>query len=507
MNTVSRMNSRPLAYSYIRFSSAAQMGGDSLRRQTAAARVWCDANRAELVEDFRDLGVSAFKGKNSSAGALSIFLELAESGKIPAGSFLLVESLDRITRTNITTAVTLVLRIVAAGVTVVTLADGASYNSASVNAEPTKLIVSITILMRAHEESLTKSKRIRAAWGAKREKAATVPLTASGPHWLKMVDGKWTIIEEKAEIVRRIFKEVCEGKSATGINRRLNDEGIPTLRKGKAWSTQTVRKLTMSRTVIGEYQPREGYEGGRRDVGAALVGYYPAIIDVATFAKAQLVTAGYAKQKGAAAAVANAFRGVAVNPAGEALHGQRCKGRGGKYYRYLRANSTGQFTREKKVRAWNYDEFKRLFVLLVEKARRRPAAPGSAHRLGAAERLGLEIEAVRAQEGNIARALSHGYLESLEDELRRLAGVREALEDRLLTAQAEPIISPAEIIDTGDDEALGQSIRSLVRRIVVDADARSFSVETLTGEVYEYREEGRKAHFLFPARGRAVPSW
>ena len=491
------MNSRTLAYSYTRFSSLAQAGGDSIRRQTAAAKAWCEANGATLVEDFADLGVSAFKSRNATDGALAVFMRLAEGGKIPRGAFLLVESLDRITRAEITTAVSLVLRIIDAGVTVVTLADGAVYDSVSVNAEPTKLIVSITILMRAHEESLTKSKRIRAAWKAKRANAANVPITSKGPHWLRLVGGEWQVIEEKAAIVRRFFREIAEGKSITGVNRRLNDEGIPTLRKGKAWSIQTIRRIIDSRTVLGEFQPREGTATGRDAVGAPIPDYYPAIIDVATFAKVQLITAGRNRQRGGGTApMTNAFRGLAVNPAGEPLHGQACKGRGGKYYRYLRANSTKGFSREKSVKSWNYDELKRLFAVLVERARERRPAPSGDMR--AAERMGLEIEAVRAQEGNIARALSHGYLESLEAELRRLAGVREALEDRLLGAQAEPMVAPGAMIDVDDDEAIGEGARALVRRIVVDADARRFTVETLTGEIYEYREENGESAFLFP---------
>lgn len=124
------MSRRPRVYSYTRFSSLAQAGGDSVRRQTAAARAWCDARGLQLVEDFADLGVSAFKGKNATEGALGVFMRLAESGKIPEGSFLLVESLDRITRAEITTAVSLMLRIIDAGVKVVTLADGAIYDGA-----------------------------------------------------------------------------------------------------------------------------------------------------------------------------------------------------------------------------------------------------------------------------------------------------------------------------------------------------------------------------------------
>ncbi|MFZ4778091.1 MAG: recombinase family protein, partial [Terrimicrobiaceae bacterium] len=52
------------AYSYLRFSTADQIHGDSLRRQTALARAWCLKTGITLVDNYRDLGISAFRGKN-----------------------------------------------------------------------------------------------------------------------------------------------------------------------------------------------------------------------------------------------------------------------------------------------------------------------------------------------------------------------------------------------------------------------------------------------------------
>lgn len=60
------------AYSYIRFSSPDQAAGDSLRRQTEKAQNYCEQNGLTLDERFtlRDLGVSAFHGRNAHRGAL-----------------------------------------------------------------------------------------------------------------------------------------------------------------------------------------------------------------------------------------------------------------------------------------------------------------------------------------------------------------------------------------------------------------------------------------------------
>src|SRR6266511_4016633 len=42
---------KPRAFSYLRMSSQAQLSGDSLRRQLAAAREWADRNGLDLQED------------------------------------------------------------------------------------------------------------------------------------------------------------------------------------------------------------------------------------------------------------------------------------------------------------------------------------------------------------------------------------------------------------------------------------------------------------------------
>lgn len=88
------------AYSYVRFSSPEQLKGDSLRRQLSLSAGY--AKRHGFVVDeslkLQDLGVSAYKGKHLQRGALGGFLKAIENGQVLAGSVLLVEALDRISR-------------------------------------------------------------------------------------------------------------------------------------------------------------------------------------------------------------------------------------------------------------------------------------------------------------------------------------------------------------------------------------------------------------------------
>ena len=204
---------RGVAYSYLRFSTPEQARGDSRRRQMALAEAY--AKQHDLLLDrglnFRDLGVSAFRSKNAKQGGLRAFLDAVEHGLIPPNSFLLVESLDRLSRDQILEAQALFLQIVSAGVTIVTLIDQRTYSVASLNANPTDLIISLVYMMRANEESATKSSRLRAAWAARRDRPGNQFHGGQCPGWLKPNSAKtgYEIIPHKALIIQRNGSRSC----------------------------------------------------------------------------------------------------------------------------------------------------------------------------------------------------------------------------------------------------------------------------------------------------------
>jgi DNA invertase Pin-like site-specific DNA recombinase len=116
------------AFSYIRFSTPEQARGDSLRRQLEAAKDWCAQRGLVLDDTLRDLGRSAYKGGHAQFGALRDFLALVESGEVERGSYLIVESLDRLSREAVLDALPRLLDLIAAGITVVTRADAPTKN-------------------------------------------------------------------------------------------------------------------------------------------------------------------------------------------------------------------------------------------------------------------------------------------------------------------------------------------------------------------------------------------
>lgn len=216
-----------LAYSYLRFSTPEQAAGDSRRRQLALAEKYVAEHG--LTRDrslsMHDLGVSAFRGDNAREGALRAFLDAIEHNLVPPGSLLLVESLDRLSRDRILIAQSLFLRIIEAGVIIVTLGDQRTYSFESLNHNPLDLVISLVSMMRANDESETKSRRIRAAFEAKRANLAVTPWSTRGPGWLRFdkAAGKFCVIEERAQIVRGIFRDYLAGISHQSIARRLNE--------------------------------------------------------------------------------------------------------------------------------------------------------------------------------------------------------------------------------------------------------------------------------------------
>ena len=282
---------KPKAYSYIRFSSEAQKLGDSLNRQTRLSNEYVSKHGLELDTSLsmQDLGISAYSGKNISEGALGAFLEAIENGKVDRGSYLLVESLDRLSRQDVFTAMRLFMDILDKGIIIVTLMDGVKYDKESVSKNSHQLIISLTIMQRANEESETKSKRLKHSWKTKRENAKVKPITSKCPAWLKYDKSTDSFIEitERVKLLKKFFEWTIKGYGNTSIQSKLNGEKVPTWGKSKGWHTSYLQKIFNNRCVLGEFQLHKMENGKQVKVGEPIQNYYPQVIDEETFYLAQ----------------------------------------------------------------------------------------------------------------------------------------------------------------------------------------------------------------------------
>jgi DNA invertase Pin-like site-specific DNA recombinase len=307
------MTTKPKAYSYIRFSTPEQEKGDSLRRQERQAEDYAIKHGLMLDESqkFKDLGKSGYKGFNRIDGALKDFIDLVDKGEIPEGSVLIVEHLDRLSREKVSVALRLFMDLLEKGIQIVTLQDHQRYDKSSIDENPTQLIISITLMSAAHDESLKKSKRIREALEEKREKLRENKIkiySAKPPLWLKLSEDKTKFVQipKACEAIRLIFKKRLEGKGSYKIEKELNSDPdvwkppVSPQNKSGGWRDAYINKLLRNRKLIGEYQPHEmktktitrknGKEAERAipvAIGDPIKNYYPQIIDEALFYKAQ----------------------------------------------------------------------------------------------------------------------------------------------------------------------------------------------------------------------------
>lgn len=280
----------PKVISYTRFSSRKQARGDSLRRQTEAAQDWCREHGYELDTSlaFRDLGISGFSGANLTKGALSGLLQLCHDGKLTPGTILLVEAFDRLTRLPLPDATALLLDLVRAGLTIVTLTDRKTWDQSTLENLP-DFLMSILSLYRGHQESDYKAKRLRKTFAHHRDKRSQQAF-GSAPGWLhrESKSHPWIVDEGKAEVVRRVFALAAEGYGSKAIAKRANEERwpVPTrlnMTEGR-WHAQMPGQLLRNRAVLGEHEHRvQTHEARNRhwrgqSTGLVIGDYYPRIV-------------------------------------------------------------------------------------------------------------------------------------------------------------------------------------------------------------------------------------
>jgi DNA invertase Pin-like site-specific DNA recombinase len=265
-------------YSYIRFSDAKQATGASTDRQRAYAATWAQEHGLLLDEQLsmRDEGLSAYHQKHVKRGALGAFLLAVEESKVPAGSVLVVEGLDRLSRAEPIQAQAQLASIINAGISVVTASDGKVYSRESLKANPMDLVYSLLVMIRAHEESDTKSRRVRDA--IRRQCKGWLDGAYRGlirygntPSWLRVVDGRWELVPERTAAVQAAVEMFRRGLGAGHIANELHAAGLR-ISDAVPSSGHLVRVLGHPALIGEKHIELDGDT-------FVLTGYYPAAID------------------------------------------------------------------------------------------------------------------------------------------------------------------------------------------------------------------------------------
>ncbi|WP_419832748.1 recombinase family protein [Endozoicomonas atrinae] len=262
-------------YSYHRISTNRQLSGGGIKRQIEASQAICREKDWIMDTSFQltDIGKSAYHGKNlDDRATLGGFLNAVDDGLIKRPAVLLVESLDRLSRANIMDALELFIRILNAGITIYTHIDGMTYNKNEIQKNFSPLLISITLMCRSHEESETKSKRIKQSWKQMEDTLRNGGLGRSTiyPHWIDISSGKPKIIKNKARVIQDIFK-LCarDNLSYVDICNTINDK------YGDVYNAipSKVQRVLRSVKVLGLYEA-----SNKEHINA-----FPAIVDEDTF--------------------------------------------------------------------------------------------------------------------------------------------------------------------------------------------------------------------------------
>jgi site-specific DNA recombinase len=213
---------------YARYSSDSQRDAsieDQLRqcRERAAREGWT------VAETYSDRAIS---GASLIRPGIQSLLADAQAGRF---DMVLSEALDRISRDQEDVA-GVFKRLRFAGVTIVTLSEG-EINELHVGLKGTMNALFLKDLaIKTHRGIRGRVEAGKIGGGNAYGYRVVHRLDAHG----EPIRGEREIIEEQAEIVRRIFREYVAGKGPQRIAADLNREGIPSP-TGKRWNDATIR--------------------------------------------------------------------------------------------------------------------------------------------------------------------------------------------------------------------------------------------------------------------------
>lgn len=325
------------AYSYARYSSTGQRNSSSLKRQSEVTESFCKRKGYDLDSEVRiDEAVSAYKGDNVEKGVLGTFIKDVESGKITTPCVLCVEALDRVTRLSMDAALPLFQKLLKMNVTIASVFTGKEYTPDSANSLGDMINILIEI-EGANQYSERLSKRLKAAWRKKKERAGkkgakihdpdSTSITSRLPFWIKEDKSGNRIIKKKeANIVKRIFEDYLSGMGVDSICNDLNERKVPTpfqtrkdkilkgnKNKGKSWSVTSVRRLLRTESVIGRYVPQQYTDKGRMDDSTyAVDDYFEPAITKTLFFNVQTEIEKRKTDKGSNKRCLNLFTGLVV---------------------------------------------------------------------------------------------------------------------------------------------------------------------------------------------------
>ncbi|SBR45153.1 recombinase family protein [Halomonas sp. HL-93] len=271
------------AIAYVRYSSAVQGDGDSVERQISPLEAFERRFNVKVEEIFKDEGVSSYSGDNIKKGRFSEILEKIENEEIKKGDFLVIESIDRISRQELNKTAKILQDILEKGIKIYTTIDERLYNYEDKERDLENYLMIGLIAKRSNDESETKSRRRKSAWDKAKQLAEDegkiFSTSINTPYGLEIVDGKFKIIEEEAKEIRFIIENLkYEGVSAT--IRKLNEWSK------RSWKPHHIGHFFHNQYIRGVYRAQKR-ENKKKVHERYIENYYPPIVSETAFYEAR----------------------------------------------------------------------------------------------------------------------------------------------------------------------------------------------------------------------------
>ncbi len=233
------------AFSYLRCSGLGQVDGDTWDRQTAAIAKYAKSHGLDVVDEFRDAGVSGTKDLDNRPG-LAALLDRVESNGV---KIVLVENATRLAR-DLMVGEVILQQLTNAGCNVIAADSGTDLSADS--DDPTRRLIRQVLGAVAEFDRRVTVMKLRAARERKRLRGET----CEGRKPFGALPGEAETLARLRELRRKppkgkrhSLQQVCDA---------LNAEGRPT-RSGKPWTKQAVNRISGRCSPAGTYLQRRKY--------------------------------------------------------------------------------------------------------------------------------------------------------------------------------------------------------------------------------------------------------
>ncbi len=220
----------PRAVRYLRVSGKGQVGGDGFPRQRTAIAAFAAAKGIDVVQEFRDEGVSGTLGLADRPG-LTALLEAVTAAGI---NTVLVERADRLAR-DLVESELLLRTFREQGIRVVEAEGGTDLTNGSDDGNPTGVLIRQVLAAVAQFEKSGLVAKLRAA----RDRVRRQRGRCEGPPAYGVRDAEAAGLKRLLELAG---DPAGNRRSLAEIAAALNGEQVPT-RSGRPWARSTVQIL------------------------------------------------------------------------------------------------------------------------------------------------------------------------------------------------------------------------------------------------------------------------